>query len=404
MKRNSIKLLTAAVLLATGQQAFAAATGTLAGQTVSNTANVSYTVNGTSQTAAFNNPAATFKVDRKVNVTVAAADTTASPKGVAPKANGQVLTYTVTNTTNDTMDFHLSALDASSGDDFDVSSITGVFVESGATPGYQPGEDTELYIDELASGDAKTVYVIANIPDTNGSNIANGKQAGIVLTAEARTGGTASSEGSALTDNIADADVAGTVQNVFADAAGTGGDTAKNGAHADTGYFEIQTAAITVNKTSFVMWDPINQYANPKAIPGAVMVYCITVANPSTTVDATAIGISDVIDTTYLNHINTGATAGKIAFKLAEEGVNVPACTAAALINEASDSSGGTAGDAAYAAGAGLTAKTDDEDVIEDGGYYDVASHTVHVNTATLQSKGAGKNNVATAVFRVTIK
>ena len=403
MKRNSTKLLTAAVLLATGQQAFAAATGTLAGQTVSNTANVSYTVSGVSQTAAFNNPAATFKVDRKVNVTVAASDTTGSPNKVAPKADDQVLTFTVTNTTNDTMDFHLGTANAT-GDDFDVTNGNRYFVESGATAGYQPAEDTATYIDELPSGDAKVVYVLADIPDTNGTNIANTKQSGVVLTATARVGGTASSEGAALTDDAANVDVAGTVQNVFADAAGTGGDTAKNGAHADTGFYEIATAAIAVNKTSFVMWDPINNYTKPKAIPGAIMVYCITVSNPSTTVPATAIGITDVVDTTYLADIDSGATAGTIAFKLSEEGVDDPTCDATTLIDASTDSSAGTAGDAGYKAAANLVARTDADDAPDDGGYYDVPSHTVHVDTATLQAKGTGNNNVATAIFRVTIK
>ena len=403
MKRNSTKLLTAAILLATGQQAFAAATGTLAGQTVSNTANVSYTVSGVSQTAAFNNPAATFKVDRKVNVTVAAADTTSSPNKVAPKADDEVLTFTVTNTTNDTMDFHLGTAN-DTGDDFDVTNFSRYFVESGATAGYQPLEDIATYIDELPSGDAKTVYVLADIPDTNGSNIANTKQSGVVLTATARAGGTASSEGAALTDDVGNADIAGTVQNVFADAAGTGGDAAKDGAHADTGFYEIATAAIAVNKTSFVMWDPINNYTNPKAIPGAIMVYCITVSNPSTTVPATAIGITDVVDTTYLADIDSGATAGTIAFKLSEEGVDDPTCDATTLIDDSTDSSAGTAGDAGYAAAANLVAKTDVDDAPDDGGYYDVPSHTVHVDTATLQAKGTGNDNVATAIFRVTIK
>lgn len=403
MKRNSTKLLTAAVLLATGPQAFAAATGTLAGQTVSNTANVSYTVSGVSQTAAFNNPAATFKVDRKVNVTVAASDTTGSPNKVAPKADDEVLSFTVTNTTNDTMDFHLGTANAS-GDDFDVTNFSRYFVESGATAGYQPLEDTATYIDELPSGDAKVVYVLADIPDTNGTNIANTKQSGVVLTATARVGGTASSEGAALTDDAANVDVAGTVQNVFADAAGTGGDTAKNGAHADTGFYEIATAAIAVNKTSFVMWDPINNYTKPKAIPGAIMVYCITVSNPSTTVPATAIGITDVVDTTYLADIDSGATAGTIAFKLSEEGVDDPTCDATTLIDASTDSSAGTAGDAGYKAAANLVARTDADDAPDDGGYYDVPSHTVHVDTATLQAKGTGNNNVATAIFRVTIK
>lgn len=403
MKRNSIKLLTAAILLATGQQAFAAATGTLAGQTVSNTANVSYTVSGVSQTAAFNNPAATFKVDRKVNVTVSASEPTGSPLDVAPKADDQVLTYTVTNTTNDTMDFHLATANAT-GDDFDVTNFSRIFVESGATPGYQSGEDTETYIDELASGDAKTVYVLSDIPDSNGTTIANGKQSGIVLTATVRLGGTASSEGGALTDDSGNADVAGTVQNVFADDDEVGDSSGlHNAADADTGFYEIQTAAISVNKTSFVMWDPINQYTNPKAIPGAVLVYCITVANPSTSVPATAIGITDVIDTSYLD-IGTGITADRIAFKLSEEGVDDPTCDATTLIDSATDSSSGSAGDADYKAAASLVAKTDVDDAPDDGGYYDTGAHTVHVDTATLQAKGAGQNNVATAVFRVTIK
>jgi hypothetical protein len=152
------------------------------------------------------------------------------------------------------------------------------------------------------------------------------------------------------------------------------------------------------------MWDPINQYTNPKAIPGAVMVYCITVSNPSTTVPATAIGITDVVDTTYLADINTGATAGTIAFKLSEEGVDDPACNASTLIDSATDTSSGTAGDAGYKTAVNLVAKTDVDDAPDDGGYYDVPSHTVHVDTATLQAKGTGNNNVATAIFRVTIK
>ncbi len=421
MKRNSIKLLTAAILLATGQQAFAAAVGTKAGTEVNNTASVSYTVGSVAQTAVANDPAAKFNVDRKVDVTVAAADTTSSPSDVTPKATSQMLTFTVTNNTNDYMDFDLSAVNAT-GDDFNVSSIT-YKVESGATPGYQPLEDTGTYIDDLASGDDATVYVFATIPDLDPptNSVANGKQGGVVLTAIAHDGndGTPGALGS-LTANDAGADVANTVQNVFADEAGTGGDTAKNGKHADTGFYEISTAAISVAKTSFVMWDPINHYTNPKAIPGAVMVYCITVTNPSTSLDATAIAVSDQIDTTYLDYQNQTNVAtvdqnNGLALTLSEDAAN-PSCDAATLIDISTDTQAGAAGDLQYSAGDALyktTAipavdmRTDVQDSpTEDGGYYDsgVSVHTVYANTPTLQAKGTGQTNIATAVFRVKVK
>jgi uncharacterized repeat protein (TIGR01451 family) len=410
MKRNSTKLLTAAILMATGQQAFAAATGTLAGQVITNTASVQNTVNSVVQTAVVNDPHAAFTVDRKVNLTVVASEAV-TPLDVTPKDTGQMLTYTVTNLTNDTMDFSLGALDAATGDDFDVTSITSVRVESGATPGYQPLEDTATSIDNLASGDAKVVYVFSTIPDVNGTTIVDGKKAGIVLTATALL-----SDGSPLanTDDAASADAddttvntfptpdtPGTIQNVYADDDELGSNAGlHNRKDADTGYYKIVTTAISVNKQSFVMWDPINQYTNPKAIPGAILVYCITVTNPSTTVPATSINISDVIDTqlTY--------NPGSIAVKTFNQGESpaTPACNATDLLDVAGDATPAT-GDAAYVPFTGGELKTDAAPDADGGSYSGAGTHTMSADTPTLQTdgSGAGHSNVAVAVFRATI-
>jgi uncharacterized repeat protein (TIGR01451 family) len=407
MKRNSIKLLTAALLLATGQQAFAAATGTLAGQVVTNQASVSYTVNSVTQTAVVNDPKAAFTVDRKVNLLVTANEKI-TPADVTPKSNDQVLTYSVQNLTNDTMDFSLDAVNAASGDDFNVGNVR-YFVDN-TTPGqgtigvYDPGIDTATTIDNLASGDSIAVFVLSDIPDTNGTTIVDGKKSGITLSATALT-----SAGAAITnDTGADTDstggapgyVAGAIQNVFADDDEVGDTTGnRNGIDADTGYYKIVTTAISVAKTSFVMWDPINQYTNPKAIPGAVVVYCITVTNPSTTVPATSIAISDVIDTqvTY--------NAGSIGLKVFNAGEDtIPSCNAASLINVAGDADP-TTGDAAYQVFTGGDLKTDAQPDADGGAYVGGGTHTVYADTPNLETdgSGAGHSNVAMSVFRVTI-
>jgi uncharacterized repeat protein (TIGR01451 family) len=168
---------------------------------------------------------------------------------------------------------------------------------------------------------------------------------------------------------------------------------------ADTGYYKIVTTAISVNKQSFVMWDPINQYTNPKAIPGAILVYCITVTNPSTTVPATSINISDVIDT----QLTYGT--GSIAVKTFNQGEDtIPACNATDLVNVAGDATPAS-GDAAYLVFAGADLKTDAAPDADGGSYSGAGTHTMSADTPTLQTDGAGVGhaNVAVAVFRATI-
>lgn len=286
MKRNSIRLLTAALLLVGAQQAFAD-NGTNAGVTVTNTATVNYKVGTVAQTAT--GDSVDFVVDRRINLAVASNGNTT----VAPNSTGQVLAYTVTNSTNDVMDFGLSAAVGSSPD-FSATSLQ-VFVEDGTTVGYQPLEDTATYIDELAEDGTKIVYVVGSIP----ANATDTQTGPVVLTATAKAGGTASTEGAASVADT-DGDDAALVENVFAD--GTGAtDSARDGKQSASGSYVVASATISVTKTSLVVSDPFNSTTNPKAIPGAVIEYCISVANGGGTA-ASDVKVDDAIptNTTYV--------------------------------------------------------------------------------------------------------
>jgi hypothetical protein len=291
-----LAVLAALLLLAgfNGQALAATASGT----TISNGATVNYQVGGIAQTEVASNTDS-FVVDTKVDLTVAGQD--AQTVKVTPNTSNQVLTFLVTNTGNATFDFALNST-ASGSDDFDATNVR-IFVESGATVGYQAGEDTATYIDELAATGDKVVYIVADIP----TGLTNAWEAEYHLRAEARAGGGATVLGDALTQT-AGADTAGSVDVVFADAQGsdTANDIARDAKHSAMGTYEVQAAALTVTKSSAVISDPVNSTTNPKRIPGAVIEYTVTIANGAGAQTATSITVAD--------DLNNEITAGTIAF------------------------------------------------------------------------------------------
>jgi uncharacterized repeat protein (TIGR01451 family) len=56
--------------------------------------------------------------------------------------------------------------------------------------------------------------------------------------------------------------------------------------------YEVAAATITVTKSSAVYWDPINGFTNPKAIPGAVVLYCVSVEIGGSS-DAESVKVTD---------------------------------------------------------------------------------------------------------------
>ncbi len=288
-----------AVFLLDVQGVFAA--GTTAGTVVSNTATVNFKVSGTPQTPVSHAPT-TFLVDRKINLTVAQVG--GGPVFVAPGSSDQVMAFTVTNTSNAPLDFGLAAVDDTLPvDDFNPTNIR-VFVDVNANGTYESATDTALFLDEIPADATRTVFVVSNIPGAQ----TNGQTAGITLTATAGEAGATSTQGAVVTQT-AGADTAA-VDTVFADTAGDT-DAARDGKHSDDNIYTVATAAITVTKTVTVISDPFNGTTTPKAIPGAVIEYCIQVSNPSGGATATEITVTDPIPsgTTFvLGSIVAGGT------------------------------------------------------------------------------------------------
>lgn len=303
-----------ALVAASASPAFAA--GTAAGSTITNTVTVNYQVGTVAQTAT--GASNTFTVDRKVNLTVAEVGTTTTQ--VSPGQSAAVTTFTVTNTSNATLDFALAATQQTglagahaNTDTFDVTNIK-IYVDSNLNGTYDAGTDTLItFIDELAADTSKTVFVVADIPLGRVTN----DVAAVTLTATGREGGTATVQGVALSETTG-ANTAG-MDTVFADGAGAT-DTARNADYSAKDDYTVQAAALTISKLSTVISDPINGTTNPKLIPGATIEYCIVVNNAAGSATANNVAISDPLPTTvtyssgYGTFLNGTVTSGVCNF------------------------------------------------------------------------------------------
>ena len=275
----------------------AMAAGTTAGTSIKNDVTVSYSVGGVAQTD--KQASDTFTVDRKINLSVVELDGVTTQ--VSPGQTAAVTAFTVTNTSNQTLDFAVAASQLVGGtakhngtDNFDVSNLQ-VFVDTNGNNIYDPGVDTATFIDELAADASRTVFILGDIANTR----VTGDVAGVVLTATAREGGTIGTQGAVVTQT-AGANTAG-VDTVFADIAGKT-DAARDGKFSSDDDYTVAAANLTVVKFSKIISDPFNNTTNPKAIPGAIIEYCIGVANATGSAPATNLNISDTLPTgiTYL--------------------------------------------------------------------------------------------------------
>lgn len=277
----------------------AQAAGTVAGATITNTVAVNYTVGGIAQNAA--SASNTVTVDRRVTFTLTSAPATTT---VSPGQNVAVTAYTLTNVSNDTLDFPLShvnqAIGAAAVHGGNTAFTTGTssyFIDSNSNGTYDAGTDQAVtWVDEVAPDTSRTIFVVTSIP----LSATNTQIAGVVLTATAAAGGSAAAQGTVLT-NSTGANTAG-IDTVFADAAGTS-DGVNDGRFSTRGDYTVFAPVLTVQKLSTIISDPINNTTNPKAIPGAVVEYCIVVQNGAGGAPVNNLSISDPLpaQTTYLS-------------------------------------------------------------------------------------------------------
>jgi uncharacterized repeat protein (TIGR01451 family) len=295
-------LASASVLAATAFAASpAAAAGTAAGSTITNSVTVGYNVGTIAQTAA--TASDSFTVDRKINLTVVSND--ASTISVSPGQTSVITTFTVTNVSNATLDFALTASQLAGGtaahggtDNFNGSNLR-VFVDSNNNGVYDSATDTVTYIDQLIADDSRKVFVIVDVP----LGRATGDVAGVKLNATAAEATAASSLGVTVVQTSGANTAA--MDTVFAEGGTANGNTQYDGQEFAFDDYTVSAAALTVTKTSKIISDPVNNSTNPKMIPGAVVEYCIAVANAAGTNAATAtnIAVSDTLpaQTTYLS-------------------------------------------------------------------------------------------------------
>jgi uncharacterized repeat protein (TIGR01451 family) len=465
MNRNialSAVAMTALILIA--PNAFAA---TQAGTKVHNAASVTYKVGGVDQTAP---PAGTadFLVDRKVDFTVTEVGGTTTTATPGATSGASVVTkFQVVNNTNDLLDVKLDAVGLGSGTVFDAATAgdgagtitstqdaTGItfklYADTNTNGSYDAGTDLELpksggtqyYIDGLAgAGATATVFAIANkIPDLGGANtVVDGDTFAVKLTGTAAAAYASPDGTSGLTWDVngvptwtagtgaLGADLANTasdtstkVDNVLAESADNDFSpvgAAKNGVDAAIDVYELGGAAIIVTKRSAVYWDPINQFSSPKAIPGSVVLYCITVSNTGTAA-ASDVAVNDIVpaNTTFeegatdtddatggvqslSDGVTTLANTNSLRFSSADS------CTAANW-NTAGQTAGMWEDSDSAAVDSGDTdldgIPNDDEADTADGRYGDYDSGTIKTIVTSLGS-GTPTPQYTTAMFLVKV-
>jgi uncharacterized repeat protein (TIGR01451 family) len=262
----------------------ALAATTQAGATITNEVSVTFDVGGVTQNAqtAFDE----MTVDRKVNINV---EYVGPATSVTPGQDNAVIAFDVTNLSNDTIDLALAAT-LTAGTPTNIDNFR-IYADANGNSTYDAGVDTLVtHLDELVEDQTVRVFVVADID----INATNANIFDLALTATAHEGDTLNALGDILVATSgADTDA---MDTVFADGDGDE-DGNRDGAFSDTGTYTVAGAVVTLLKTSTVLSDPVNGAVNPKAIPGATVKYCITVANASGAAPATAVSVVDTLPT-----------------------------------------------------------------------------------------------------------
>lgn len=290
MKKNSIKLiLTTSLIVGStfiGNHAFAV--GTDAGTAISNTATVSFTRGGSTDTQ---EASISFKVDEIINVNVTA---TNASNNITNGDQNVALTYTVTNTGNGTEVFKLLESINSGINDLPLSlaDLTIYYNTSATPPAFDPNDSSnQPYTGDdisIANDAFITVYIVTDVP--NGS-VLNSKSE-LILTAVSQTeaGGVKAGESSFGT----------VIPNAGEDttnaiiAVEQGRDNATSELTVTT-YDPSKSLDVSINKLIIGSSALIDNTATTteQKIPGAMVTYFIKVTVENDT--ATALNISDII-------------------------------------------------------------------------------------------------------------
>lgn len=292
---------------------------------ITNTANILWTVGGSDPTAGagLDSNTTTFKVDNLVDQSVTWTD--GANVGVSLNAaTVEMLTFRIDNTGNTTQKYQF-LLTVDAGDDFDMQNLV-YYVDdvggAGVAGTYDAGLDdavTDNFTVSAAviAGGTTYVYVRADTL-TLGLPIVDGDLSNYTITA--RPVDAAAADGAGMvTETAGGAETLAAVDVLWGDTDTTGTNVAGDGLHLDIGTYVVESAIITIVKTSTVIRDPFNLNVNPLAVPGAYIQYDMAITNAGA---ATA----SAVLTTIADTINADTTISPIfivpATGAAENGVN----------------------------------------------------------------------------------
>lgn len=234
---RTISLLFASLLLPLA----AHAAGTPAGTTISNSANLVYTL-GSSPPASTTSIPVTFVVDNKINLTVTkVADAPAIVRG----STKQTLAFTVTNNGNATQRYALAAVAGPAT----ITSMTNIRIYRDVNGDNAWDAGDTAYVDASTFGDVAPdaslkILIVADTPAV----AANTQTATFYLVATTVDAGTTT-----VTAATAGADTAG-VDKVFSDIAGSApGDAARDGKHSAPATYTVANSSLATSMTKAII-------------------------------------------------------------------------------------------------------------------------------------------------------
>ena len=319
-KSFGLAVLMVAVLALVVPQ-LAQAAGTDFGTTITNNVMIQY---GSGPSIITTSTSVDFLVDRVLDWNIA--PSTAATVGVFPGSTNNAVAFSVQNTTNGVVDILLAvpvSAPAASGGHL-------MYLDNGGTAGQWDAGDTLLpagpggfYLDEVAEDTAPSVLLVVDVPTAATTTDAYTYE----ITATVRAGNGPAALGTVLADDDGAPDISTVVQNVYNDGAGyTGGtgDIPGDGFYRAYAAFQVVTASLTATKTAVVIWDPVNLFATPKAIPLALVRYVIQIDNTTGTGRATGVIVTDTLpaetvyvpDTLYISGVqdpNNSVAPGVVA-------------------------------------------------------------------------------------------
>ena len=278
---------------------------TLANTTIANRATVDYSVGGIGQEVIESSPTGNvtpgvnagadtwFLVDNMIDLTISEVGGGATV--VTPGMLNQVLEFTVANSGNSPQGYELTVTEETGttlgfgGTDNADFGLVNLVVRVDDGNGTFDAADTATAIDTLAPSASITVFVLATpmVPLTQ----INGNFVNVNLQARAAVPGT-------LGGTLEVASPAGNsptvVEIMFVDA---GNDATEDASD----QFEVVTAGLEISKAQTVISDPFLS-AIPRALPGSVVEYVITIDNSSGAAPADDVILTDPIpaDTTFV--------------------------------------------------------------------------------------------------------